>query len=230
MATTPARPYNSPARRRQADATRTQILDAARTLLAAHGYDGATVDAIARAAGVAVPTVYAAFGSKRGIVAELMDRARFGPAYEAAVAGALASTDPARRLALVARVARTIYTAERAEFDALRGLGAVAPELAALQREAEDRRRVAQRPVIDDLADAHRLRPDLDREAARDILWTLTARETYRLLVVEREWSADRYEAWLAELLTTSLLAPVKAAASPRKPAAKPKPGPRSKR
>ncbi len=217
MATTPARPYNSPARRRQADATRTQILDAARGLLAAHGYDGATVEAIARAAGVAVPTVYAAFGSKRGIVAELMDRARFGPAYEAAVADALASPDPVRRLALVARIARTIYTAERVEFDALRGLGAVAPELAALQREAEDQRRVAQRPVIDDLVAARRLRPGLDPEAARDILWTLTARETWRLLCVERQWSGERYEAWLADLLITSLLAPKTTPTTPRK-------------
>jgi hypothetical protein len=50
------------------------------------------------------------------------------------------------------------------------------------------------------------LRPDLTASAARDILWTLTSYEIHRCLVVERKWSADRYEKWLGDTLVLSLL------------------------
>jgi AcrR family transcriptional regulator len=216
MAKPEARPYHSPARRRQADATRQQILAATRTLLATRGYEDTTIDAIARAAGVAAPTVYAAFGSKRGIVAELIDHARFSPAYEAAVTAALATADPRQRLTCVARIARTVHEGERAEFDVLRGVGALAPELAALEREGEDRRREAQRVVIVALADGGHLRPGLAVEAARDLLWALTTSELFRLLVRERGWTPDDYERWLADTLASALLDP---SAPPPRPA-----------
>src|SRR6266568_4686738 len=77
-----ARAYHSPARQRQADATRKRIAAAARKLLMKKGFAGATVEEIAREAEVSVPTVYAVFGSKEKIVAELINAARFGEEYE----------------------------------------------------------------------------------------------------------------------------------------------------
>jgi len=206
MAKPEARPYHSPARRRQADATRQQIVAAARTLLAAHGYEDTTIDAIARAAGVAAPTVYAAFGSKRGIVAELIHQARFGPAYEATVTAALTTDDPRQRLAFAAKIARTVYEGESAELELLRGVGVVAPELAALEREGELSRRDKQGALVEALAAAGHLREGLDVEAARDVLWALTNRELFRLLVLERGWPAERYQEWLAGMLAAGLL------------------------
>ena len=76
------RTYYSLVRQRQADETRTRIAEAARKLILDQGYGAATMEAIAREAGVATPTVYAVFGSKRNILAELIDRAAFGPAYQ----------------------------------------------------------------------------------------------------------------------------------------------------
>ena len=217
MAKPEARPYHSPARRRQADATRQQILAATRTLLATHGYEDTTIDAIARAAGVAAPTVYAAFGSKRGIVAELINHARFGPAYEAAVTEALTTTDPQLRLACVARVARTVHEGESAEFEVLRGVGALAPELATLEREGEEQRREAQRVIVEELARVGRLRDGLAVEAARDVLWTLTSGELFRLLVRERGWTPEAYERWLADMLVAALLGPAAPAPAKRR-------------
>src|SRR5918911_2787030 len=75
----PRRPYHSPQRQRQAQTTRRQIVDAAGRLFSRHGYFGTTMEAIAREAGVADPTVYAAFGSKRAILSALIDAAIFGP-------------------------------------------------------------------------------------------------------------------------------------------------------
>ena len=42
---------------------------------------------------------------------------------------------------------------------------------------------------------------------ARDILWTLTSYDIHRRLVVERNWTSDRYEQWLGDTLVATLLA-----------------------
>jgi AcrR family transcriptional regulator len=203
-----ARTYHSPTRQRQADDTRKRIVEAGRTLLIAKGFDGMTIEGVAREAGVAPQTVYAVFGSKRGIVATLMDRARFGPDYAEMVARTREETDPAVRLTLTAGVARRVYDAERGELDVLRAAGVVAPELAAMARKRERERYDGQGSTIHLMVEQHRLRADLDAPAARDVLWALTGREPYRLLTIERGWSSDRYERWLGGLLQAALLAP----------------------
>jgi hypothetical protein len=40
----------------------------------------------------------------------------------------------------------------------------------------------------------------------RDVLWAFTGRDFYRMLVIERGWSSDEYEHWLAGLLIQTLL------------------------
>jgi hypothetical protein len=47
---------------------------------------------------------------------------------------------------------------------------------------------------------------NLSISKVRDILWAFTGRDFYRMLVVERGWSSDEYEKWLAELLIQVLL------------------------
>src|SRR5262245_2820234 len=210
------RPYRSATRRRQADETRTRIVEAARTLLREHGFDGTTIEAIARAAGVAPQTVYGAFGSKRGIVAELFDRARFGPDYQELIAQARDTADPRELLRFPARIARQIYDAERATLDLLRGAGAVSPELAAIVREREAERRAAQARHIRAIVEAGQLRAGLDAGAAADLLWLLTSRDVYRMLVIECGWSSSRYEDWLGDAIARELLAPAGQAGAPR--------------
>src|ERR1700682_6410810 len=135
-----ARAYHSPARHRQAEETRQRIAGAARKLLVEKGFDDTPIDAIAREAGVAVQTVYAIYGSKRGLVAGLLDQARFGPAFMEQVTRVMETTDPAQRLALIAGVARRFYDAERSVLDLLHGAGMLAPELAAMARERDNER------------------------------------------------------------------------------------------
>jgi hypothetical protein len=60
--------------------------------------------------------------------------------------------------------------------------------------------------MIISLRDAGRLRAELDYTTARDIFWTLTGRDIYRMLVRERGWSSQKYEEWLADTLVLSLL------------------------
>jgi AcrR family transcriptional regulator len=201
-----ARPYESSVRRRQAEDTRTRILEAARHVLERRGYAGATMDAIAGEAGVAVQTVYAVFGSKTGIVLDLIDRATFGPEYEQLVQRALAEPESEQRLRFAAKIARSIYDAQSPILDLLQGASVVAPAVARLQKEREHTRYERQESVIAFLENAGRLRTGLKRESARDILWTLTGREPYRMLVRERGWSSQDYEDWVAGMLIAALL------------------------
>ena len=55
------------------------------------------------------------------------------------------------------------------------------------------------------LFDGGIVRPGLSFDNVRDILWSLTSREMYRMMVIERGWSPEAYEQWLAEALTQLL-------------------------
>ncbi|MGA8529680.1 MAG: helix-turn-helix domain-containing protein [Acidobacteriaceae bacterium] len=202
------RAYKSLTRQRQAHETRGRIVEATRELLETEGYAGMTVEAVARRAEVAVQTVYAVFGSKTGILAELLNQTTFGPDYEDTVRQLLEEKAPEKLLRGAARIARQIHDAQSAGFDLLRGAGVVAPELARLEQERERIRYEREEAMIHSLRNAKRLRPGLSYRAARDILWTLTGSDMYRMLVRERGWSSQKYQDWLADTLVRSLLKP----------------------
>jgi AcrR family transcriptional regulator len=198
--------YESLVRQRQAGDTRRRIVDATRELLHSQGYAGMTIEAIAERAEVSAQSVYAIFKSKTGILMELLDQSTFGADYEDAVRQALSASDPESRLRLAAPIARQIHDAQSATFDLLRGSGVVAPELAKLEQERECLRYERQARMIMSLRDAGRLRPELTYSTARDILWMLTGRDVYRMLVRERKWPSQKYQDWLADTLVRSLL------------------------
>src|SRR6266478_1212085 len=200
------RAYKSLVRQRQAGDTRRRIVEATRQLLQSEGYAGMTIEAIARRAEVSAQSVYAIFKSKTGILIALLDQSAFGPDYEDAVRRALSASDPETRLRLAAPIARQIHDAQSATFDLLRGAGVVAPELAKLEQQRENLRYERQERMITSLGEDASLRPGLDHRTARDILWMLTGRDVYRMLVRERGWSAEKYQDWVADALVQSLL------------------------
>jgi AcrR family transcriptional regulator len=186
MAKRSQRRYRSAHREEQAEHTRRRIEDAAHRLFLRKGVDETTIQAIAREAGVAAPTIYAVFKSKRGIVERLIARAAFTPAYDALVREALGSHDPSTRLRYAARICRGICDSLRGQAKLLRAANAIAPDL---------------------MRNKERMR--FERQAAaRDILWALTSPDIYRNLVVERRWSSQRYEDWLGDMLVSALLKP----------------------
>jgi hypothetical protein len=60
--------------------------------------------------------------------------------------------------------------------------------------------------MIQYLVRARSLRRGLDPQHARDILWSLTSRDLYRMLVRDRGWTAQQYEEWLANTLVETLV------------------------
>lgn len=203
------RPYRSPTRQRQAEETRQRILAAARELLKSRGYANTTLEMIAEAAEVSPKTVSAVVGSKRGILAELVNPAAFDTHVQHLLDQLRTSQEPLQRVALVVLITRQVYESLASEFELLRTAGVVALELADLARQVEARRRKNQSYLIADLQEQGVLRHSLSSEEATDVLWALTSYDLYRVLVIERHWPSERYESWLTHLLIQQLLQPV---------------------
>ncbi len=178
----------------------------ARALFLQQGYAGTTIDAIARAAGLSPKTVTAAFGSKREVLAELLRPSTFGQRYQQLLGQLQTHPDPAQRVVLAASISRQAYESLAPEFDLLRGAATIAPELTELAQQIEARRRENQERLVVSLANQGVLRHDLQPDEATDELWALTSYDLYRLLVSERGWEPNRYEAWLAKMLLQLLL------------------------
>ena len=66
--------------------------------------------------------------------------------------------------------------------------------------DVEDQRRLAQL-----LADAGHLNPDLDVDAAADVIYALVNEDVFLLLTVDCGWELDRYREWLAAVLEQQL-------------------------
>ena len=202
------RPYHSRVRQRQAEETRQRILKAARSLFESQGYAATTLEAIAEIALVSPKTLGAVFGSKRALLAEVINPEAFSTPVKLLIEELRAAEDPSRQLSLVAQITRQAYEPMASSLELLRTAGAVAPELADVARQIEARRRQNQARLIASLRDQEMLRAGVSFEEATDVLWALTSYDLYRMLVVEQGWKPERYETWLAQLLIQQMLEP----------------------
>src|SRR5260370_14682532 len=100
------RAYHSRVRQRQAEETRQRILAAARSQFESYGYAATTLEAIAEVAEVSPKTIAAVFGSKRALLAEVINPEAFSTLVQQLIEELRATEDPSRRLALVAQVHR----------------------------------------------------------------------------------------------------------------------------
>jgi AcrR family transcriptional regulator len=201
------RPYHSQVRQRQAEETRRRILVAARELFESRGYALTTLEAIAELAEVSPKTVTAIFGSKRALLAEVINPEALNPRAQQLIEELRATEDQALQLSLVAQITRQAYEPLADSLELLRTAGSVAPELADVRRQIEERRHQNQARLIATLREQEALRPGLSLEEATDVLWALTSYDLYRMLVMDQHWDPQRYETWLAQLLIEHLLA-----------------------
>jgi AcrR family transcriptional regulator len=182
-------------------------VEAARRLFGRTGYGATSIERIAREAGVAVPTVYAMYHSKRALLFALLDHAD----AHADVAGLerdlrAAAGDARKQLRRLVSFTCRFYTQAADIIEIARGAGSTNQDLLALWKEGEERRLRAQAPLTDAWRRAGALRKGLGADEALDILWAMTGADHYRLFVVERNWSANRFEAWLGDTLERFLL------------------------
>ena len=200
------RDYVSEGRRASAEQTRKRILAAAKELFAAQGFEKATIAGVAEIAGVSAPSVYAIYKSKEGLLRELVHSTVYGAEYQALVDKVATASDPLECLRVAASITCHIYELEETGIGFARGASVVSPALEALEREGERLRYERQEVVVRRLFEEGAVRPEIDFASARDMLWGLTSREMYRMLVKERGWPAETYQQWLADTLTKVLL------------------------
>jgi AcrR family transcriptional regulator len=206
------RPYRSRLRAEQAAQTRLRILDASGDLFAKRGYVATTVDAVAARAGVAVDTVYAIFGTKKGMLSALIDLRVTGSSEGSDVlAGegsrALRNVSNQRQM-LAGFAADIVPRIERVRpiDDVMQSAGAIDPEIAELRARMQQNRFSKLKTFIEWLAANGALRQDMDVDEAATIAWTLTSPEVNRLVRDVRGWSSQRYQEWLSATLVRVLL------------------------
>ena len=200
------RTYNAKKRQKKAEMSNSRILRMAKKLFKKNGYEKVTIEAIASAAEVAVPTVYAKYKSKRGILFAIIDGSLAEEKSNALVEKIYKAKTATKKLKLAAKLSRQIYEAENKELKWLRSAAIIDPLLAKLEQEMEQRRYDRQAETVRLLAEEGSLQRGLTQKKARDILWAYTGRDFYRLMVVDRGWSAIDYESWLGRVLVDSLL------------------------
>jgi TetR/AcrR family transcriptional regulator, regulator of autoinduction and epiphytic fitness len=206
------RPYYSPRRQEQARETRQRILTAARRLFTAHGYVATTLPAIAREAGVSPATITVLFGTKQVLLDALIKSTVRGDDTAAPVSQRdwwqemLCEPDPRRQLALFAAIGRRIHEQTTDIAEIVRGAAAADRDIAAMRQALSESRLQDVREVAESLADRGALATGTTLEQATDQLWVMGSSDIYRMLVVERGWTPEQYEQWLASSLICSLL------------------------
>ena len=189
------------------------MVESARSLFVEHGYQATTIEAISQRSDVPAPTIYRLFSSKLGILRSVLDVSIGGDDSDVAmldrpeVRALLASEEPKEQLAGFAAMVRGVMgragTVHRILTDASRS----DPEAAALLDDMAQQRHAGQRRIAEALARNGALRPELGERDAADVIHALASPEVYGLLVLDRGWSAERYEIWLGSILADQLLA-----------------------
>jgi AcrR family transcriptional regulator len=198
--------YTSERRQRQAQATRRDIVRAARRLFARQGYAATSMTDIARTDGVAVQTIYASCGSKRDLVLALVD-AIDEEADVASISEQAARSERADEiLALGVHLTRQLHERCGDIIAALLSAAAVEPDASAAAAEGRRRHREGCARAARRLAKLKALRDDVTADQAAALIATLTWQPTYAQLTSEHGWSLDDCEKWITTTLTRTLL------------------------
>ncbi len=206
------RAYDATRRLEGARQSRRTVLDAAQRLFLERGFAAATMVDVADASGVSTKNIYKVFGNKVGLAKAVFDLAIAGddepiPMVDrSSLMKVRQEPHPRRKLMLygehLASVAPRHVPLQLVILDA----AANDPEAAKVWDQLQAERLRGMTMFANSLAAEGHLRDDVSATEARDVLWTYNSAELYRLLVIERRWSAKRYGRWIAAALTAALL------------------------
>jgi AcrR family transcriptional regulator len=204
------RPYDSARRKEQARQTRASILEVARRRFLADGFAPTTVATLAADVGVSVDTIYKSFGGKAGLVRAICEQALVGegPVPAESRSDALQSTEVDPRAIIRGWGVLTAEVAPRVApvLLLIRDAATADPEMTSLQAEMDAQRLDRMTHNARNLAKAGHLRKDLTVKQAGEIMWTYSSPQLYELLVLIREWSPQRYGAFIADAMSAALL------------------------
>jgi AcrR family transcriptional regulator len=198
-------------RRERSARTQARVVTAARELFLERGFIATTIDAVAERAGVAVQTIYYAFGTKPHLLAAVLDTTiagdpEAGPVLEQPwVSGLDEAPDAVVAITYLVGCSTAIVHRTAPIYEVIRRASAE-PEVAALLATNRAARRSDQRRLIEIVWHAGGLRPGLDLDTAADTFYAVMNEEVYELLVVDCGWALDRFESWATGLLVRELV------------------------
>jgi AcrR family transcriptional regulator len=206
------RQYTSHRREEQAAETRARILKAAHDLFADQGFGRTTITEIAKEAGVAVETVYAAFGNKATLLRKawyLMFRGSEAdvPLYDRPEMQAiLAEPDLTARIRKYAEFCTARHRRIAPLYQALIGAVGAEPDAAELVAWLRDRHIDVATKYARAAAKTGQLA--VSEKRCRDLVFAMLDGAVWRRLVVDLDWSDADYAEWLAELWISQLVKP----------------------
>ncbi len=198
-------------RRQRSAATRRAIIEAAHEMFTSRGFHGATVEAIAKQAGVAPQTVYFTFNNKVKLISAVVDAAVLGPEETAPHEQAwwqemLVEPDPTRSLQIFIRGSGPVFQRASTISDVLAAASRTDDEVMAIFEYHESLRREAFGEVLDMLANKGTLLPNLTRERLLDIFLVVYGDATYHQLTTQMGWPHEEVMDWLCGHLPPILL------------------------
>jgi TetR/AcrR family transcriptional regulator, regulator of autoinduction and epiphytic fitness len=217
------RSYRSPKHAAMRQATRQSVIAAAGRLFSERGYAGSTIEAIAEAAGVAVPTVYAAFGNKRSILLAMLaasvDAAETRSVFDDDATALLDEitdgvtkqlreqaagvSDPATRVRKMMRVFVSVLTLTVDVRRVVIGAAPIEPQIQSLLDEVNHHVYMACQTAAG-LAIGVASNDARTRRLA-DVIFAFTSSDLFDLLTGQRGWSVAEYERWAIQTVTAAL-------------------------
>jgi AcrR family transcriptional regulator len=201
----------SQTRRERSLATRRRMVGAAYRLFCEKGYVATTMEAIAREADVAVPTLYFTFRTKGAILSEALDAAVMGLDEPVGPEDALwyrafeAEPDPRRALKILVENVALILSRVAPLTTAIHG-AANDPEVVVVRELSGQRLHDGYRDLVRQLARKGGLRQGLSVARATDILFVLLSADLFEALANGRGWSFAACKRWLVDVVSQQLL------------------------
>ena len=190
-----------------------RIVDAAARLFVDHGYVATTIEAVAELAGVAVQTVYYVFGTKRNLLAAVLDASIAGD-VGAGRASSIdrgstcsgPSTTPPRRSSTSSTRRWRSWPAPRRSTRSSGGRPPT-PRWARCSTTTAAGGATTSAAWSRSSGRSGHLRPDLDVDTAADVVYGLLNEEVFQLLTVDCGWSVERFRRWATSLMMQQLTA-----------------------
>lgn len=204
------RRYRSERRSEQASETRRRIIRVAHDLFVRHGYGLTTIADVARGAGVAVETVYAAYRNKPTLLRHVWYATFRGDEEDIRlldrpeIRAVLAEPNLATRLRAHAVVITPVLRRITPLFRALQGAATSEPAAAAMLAEYDERRLDAAGHYARMAVATGQLAVSV--EECRDVLAATMDGALWHRLVQERGWSDDRHAQLLGTIWVASLV------------------------
>jgi AcrR family transcriptional regulator len=204
------RQYRSTRRSEQANETRLRIILAAHELFISQGYGGTTIADVARAAGVAVETIYAAYRNKPSLLRQVWYTAMRGDEedvrllHRPEIQAVLAEPDLATRFRAHAVAITPVFRRITPLFRALQGAASSEPAAAAILAEFDERRLDAAGHYARAAAATGQLAAS--QKECRDVLAATLDGAMWHRLVEERGWSDRRFAQLLGTMWVAALV------------------------